>query len=169
MSEFVECQNCGRKFFSENTVCPYCGGGGGSDDDDDAVTELMRTVVPSTPGPARFHATSRIFDVLFHGFAVAVAVIALGCFLLLPGTAGKRLPLAFEALFALVTFVGVVARRRWGLWLAIVFVVWTAALAIGSWIGTYGIVHFEWALGPAMILLFLYPLLSPQARDRFSR
>ena len=25
MSEFVECQNCGRSFFAENLDCPYCG------------------------------------------------------------------------------------------------------------------------------------------------
>lgn len=24
MSEFVECQNCGKQYFSENLDCPYC-------------------------------------------------------------------------------------------------------------------------------------------------
>ena len=26
MSEFVECQNCNRRFFAENLDCPYCAG-----------------------------------------------------------------------------------------------------------------------------------------------
>lgn len=41
MSEFVECQNCGRRFFAENLDCPYCG-------DQTDVEELMEEVSGSS-------------------------------------------------------------------------------------------------------------------------
>jgi uncharacterized membrane protein YvbJ len=46
MSEFVECQNCGRRFFAENLDCPYCGG---QSDDLSEVDALMQEVTGITP------------------------------------------------------------------------------------------------------------------------
>jgi hypothetical protein len=37
VSEFVECQNCGRRFFAENLECPYCAG---TQDVDDLIEEI---------------------------------------------------------------------------------------------------------------------------------
>ena len=37
MSEFVTCQNCGRRFFAENLECPYCSGG---DEVEDLIEEV---------------------------------------------------------------------------------------------------------------------------------
>jgi len=36
VSEFVTCQNCGRRFFAENLECPYCSG----QDVDDLIEEI---------------------------------------------------------------------------------------------------------------------------------
>jgi uncharacterized OB-fold protein len=45
MSEFVECQNCGKTYFSENLDCPYCSD---TQDVDDLIEEIT-----GKPQPAR--------------------------------------------------------------------------------------------------------------------
>ena len=60
MSEFVECQNCGRRFFAENLDCPYCG-------DQTDVEALMEEV----SGSAHPEKTSR------SSFRLVVSVVAL--------------------------------------------------------------------------------------------
>ena len=47
MSEFVECQNCGRQFFAENLDCPYCGGQPEDLSDVDALMQEVSGVSPS--------------------------------------------------------------------------------------------------------------------------
>jgi len=44
MSEFVECQNCGKSYFAENLDCPYCSG---SQDVDDLIEEISGIEKPS--------------------------------------------------------------------------------------------------------------------------
>lgn len=60
MSEFVECQNCGKKYFAENLDCPYCS-------DTQNVDDLIEEIT-GTPQPARM---------LFRKVPVVVIVVLL--------------------------------------------------------------------------------------------
>jgi hypothetical protein len=170
LSEFVECQNCGRRFLAENLDCPYCGG---EDADDTAtlVADLMRTVAPSTAEPPPRPPHAGIFDVLFIGFAVLAIAIAVWAALALVRTPGvaSRLWLGFAMLFAAGTAAGVIGRRRWARITAIAFIACGTALGVATLLAT-GVGPFV-ALGggPVALLLFAWPFLSVQARERFRR
>ena len=170
MSEFVECQNCGRQFHAENLDCPYCGG----EDTDPAtmVTELMRTVAPSTPAASRASASSGgLFAVMFHLFAIFVAFIGAVAFVgaVRVAAAPARAMLAAETAFAVLTMVGVLGRRRWGRRIAIAFILWNAAIGIGALVNhdRGGVV--VWRPESIAFLLFLWPFLTRNGRERFSR
>jgi|CXWL01.1.fsa_nt_gi uncharacterized membrane protein len=170
MSEFVECQNCGRQFFAENLDCPYCGGG--KEDPETLVEELLRSVAPHrVPAPQSRAPQSRIFGVLFHGFAVATVGLALAAAISwVQARAGaSRAMLALEAGMAVLTLVGVVQRRRWGRWLAVAFILWNAVQGVWSAVQTTSGHSLGWGPIPGAILLFLWPFLTAHARERFTR
>jgi hypothetical protein len=169
MSEFVECQNCGRSFFAENLDCPYCGG----EDDDDAatmVTDLMRAVAPSTPAPVP-RPPGGLFDVLFAGFALLAAAIAVAAVIgfARARSAPSRAWLAFEAAFAVLTVAAVLGRRRWGRATAIAFIAWNTLWGLTPLLVSGARSFLVWGPSPAALLLFAWPFLSAQARDRFVR
>ena len=170
MSEFVECQNCGRQFFAENLDCPYCGRA--ETDPESLVEELLRSVAPRsvTTGSPRAP-QSRIFDVLFHGFAAVTALLAIAAavswFQARAGT--SRAMLGLETVLALVTLAGVVQHRPWGRWLAIGFILWNAAQGVWSVVQTTSAHSLGWGPIPGAILLFLWPFLTTHARQRFTR
>ena len=170
MSEFVECQNCGRQFFAENLDCPYCGGG--EEDPGTLVDELLRSVAPrSAPALQARAPQSRIFDVLFHGFAAVTAGLALAAVISwIQARAGtSRAMLAIEAAMAVVTLVGVVQRRRWGRSMAIAFILWNAVQGVWSAVQATSGHSLGWGPIPGAILLFLWPFFTAQARERFTR
>lgn len=171
MTEFVECQACGRRFHAENLDCPYCGGGG--DADAEALVEgLLRSVAPGNLAAMPVQAPrSRIFAVLFHGFAAAAAALGVAALAAWPQArdgAGRTL-LAVEAGFAAVTLAGVLQRRRWGRWSAIAFIVWNAAQAVWSVAHSAPGSGLGWGPIPGAVLLFLWPFLTVHAGERFSR
>lgn len=170
MSEFVECQNCGRQFFAENLDCPYCGGA--EEDPGEIVEELLRAVTPRGAAPAPARATrSRIFAVLFHGFAAVTAALGIAALLSMPGAASgtSRALLGVEAGFAAATLAGVLQQRRWGRRMAIAFILWNAAQGAWSvWQATSGRT-WGWGPIPGAILLFLWPFFTAHARERFTR
>lgn len=170
MSEFVECQNCGRQFFAENLDCPYCGGA--EEDPGEIVDELLREVTPrgAPPGPARA-TRSRIFTVLFHGFAAATAALGIAAVLSLRGTGPgmSRILLGVEAAFAAATLAGVLQRRRWGRTAAIAFILWNAAQGVWSVFQATSGRTLGWGPIPGAILLFLWPFFTAHARERFTR
>jgi hypothetical protein len=156
MSEFVECQNCGRTFFAENLECPYCRGGSEQPDDREP---------PSRPGGGT------VYGVLFAGFMlvlagfVALSLVSLMGVASLPG----RLFYALEGCLALLTLWGLAQRRRWGRTLAILFILMNATLGILSLWAVGRAESLAWGPGPAALLLFLVPFFSPQARQRYCR
>lgn len=156
MSEFVDCQNCGRKIFAENIECPYCGGG----EEREPVAESRGR----TPAGG-------MFGLLFNGFMVILAGVAvLALVALLRSPAGDaRILLGLESAGAAVTLVGLAQRRRWARFLAILFILGNAALGIFSVVERGQGRSFAWGPGPVVMLLFLLPLLTRQARDRFDR
>ncbi|MFQ5599418.1 MAG: hypothetical protein ACE5G2_02560 [Candidatus Krumholzibacteriia bacterium] len=158
MSEFVECQNCGRKFFAENLDCPYCS-------DEQEIAELIAEV-----GDER-RSGGRMFGILFSSFKVVLIGIALLSFVAVSRTpfGTARTLQGLEATFAVVLFVGVVQRRRWARMLAIVFILVNAALGVVSLAQRGQASSLAWGPGPLALLLFLVPFLSRQARDHFSR
>jgi hypothetical protein len=183
MSEFVECQNCGRRFWAENLQCPYCGQGGDGEGDDDRdrdaatdslVGDLMRLVAPSTPvtapRPAR-PSGGGLFDVLFLGFAVLAAATAAWAVagVVRAPDAGLRAWFAWEAIFAASTALGVVGRRRWGRAAAIAFIIWHVVLGLASLFAAGVRTYAMLGSGPIALLLFAWPFASRQARDRFRR
>ena len=156
MSEFVECQNCGRTFFAENIDCPYCR-------DEQETWERERE--------DGHHDAGGIHRVLFAGFGVALALIA-GLAL----TSLRRTPfgpgwllLAFEAALAVLCLVGLWQRRRWARQLAIAFILANAVLGIIGMLDRGQTRWLAWGPGPLVLLLFLVPLFSPQARERYRR
>ena len=156
MSEFVECQNCGRTFFAENIECPYCRG---------EQDERERTVPLHGGGP------SFMYGVLFSSFMLVLLGVAIVSFLWMPRTptGPPRFLLGLESLAAIVTLVGLAGRRRWGRLLAILFILANAALGVASLVLRGRAGTLAWGPGPAAMLLFLLPFFSPQARERYSR
>jgi hypothetical protein len=170
MSEFVECQNCGRQFHAENLDCPYCGG----EDDDPAtlVTELMRTVAPATTRAVSTPAAhGGLFSIMFGLFAAFVAVV---CAVALAGAVRvhatpARLMLALEAVFAMLTIAAMSSRRPWGRWVAIAFILWNTAIGVGALVERDRGGLFAWGPESSAFLLFLWPFLTRNGRERFSR
>lgn len=154
MSEFVECQNCGRTFFAENIECPYC------------------RAEPDEPPAGNARDTSgRMYGILFRSFnMVLVGIVVLSLI------AVRRLPLGWarsllglEATLAVVLLVGLVKRKRWARPMAILFIAGNAALGVLGVMQRGQADSLAWGPGPLALLLFLVPFLSQQARDRFSR
>ncbi len=170
MSEFVECQNCGRQFYAENVDCPYCGG----EETDSAtlVTELMRTVAPSTTAAPRTAAShGGLFAIMFYLFAVFVAVmgaVALAGAIRVQAVPARAM-LAGEAGFAILTIAGVLSRRRWGRRVAIAFILWNAVIGLGAIVDRDRGGLFAWGPESGTFLLFLWPFLTRNGRERFSR
>ena len=165
MSEFVECQNCGRTFFAENIECPYCKGG--AEEPDGESPE------PGGPG-SRGRATpsgGRLFHLFFSSFNVVVAGIALLSLVALrqrPMDA-MRAVLGLEATVALVLLIGLAGRRRWARVLAILFILGNAGLGVTALVERGQAQRLAWGPGPLVLLLFLAPFCTQQARDRFTR
>jgi len=159
MSEFVECQNCGRKFFAENIECPYCKGG--AEEPDGAA-----------PGSgSRAPAGGRLFHLFFSSFNTVVAGIALLSLVALrrrPMDA-TRAVLGLEATVALVLLIGLAGRRRWARLLAILFILGNAGLGVTALVERGQAERLAWGPGPLVLLLFLAPFCTQQARDRFTR
>jgi hypothetical protein len=162
VSEFIECQSCGRRFFAERLDCPYCGGGGTEEEEEEEEGGGR------VRGAAR-SGESGLYGVLFIGFMLILGAIAIASLLALLRPRAPHALLVFEAGAATAALAGLAARRRWGRALAIVFIVANATLGVVSvWERGQGS-SFAWGPGPIALLLFLLPFLSPQARDRFSR
>ena len=156
MSEFVECQNCGRRFFAENIECPYCR-------DDQEARAQAQAQRPTSGGG--------MFRLLFTSFHAVLLLVALLSFL-----AARRVPLGsgrlilmLESTAALVTLLGLVRRKRWGRWAAIGFILANSALGLAGliWRGETDIL--AWGPGPLALLIFLLPFLTAQARERYPR
>lgn len=159
MSEFVECQNCGKRFFAENIECPYCRGEDPPEDAD--------RVVPIR----RASGTGSLYGILFGSFRLLMLGIAVFSFLSLPRAQlpETRLYLGAEAIVAMLTFAGLTRQKRWGRTLAILFILGNSALGILDLVARGQGRSLVWGPGPVAMLLFLLPFLSPQARERFSR
>lgn len=174
MSEFVECQNCGRTFFAANIDCPYCSRASRADDDDDddeiaGPGRRRARIVPVRR--TRTGGGSAMFGILFTTFILVLGGVAALSFLAMPRSpAGSpRTLLGMEAAGAVVTLVGLVQRRRWGRWLAILFILANATIGLLALLDRGQGRSLAWGPGPAAMLLFLLPFLSPQARDRYTR
>jgi hypothetical protein len=156
MSEFVECQNCGRTFFAENIECPYCKGG---PDDPNAVDVAPRDT------------SRRMFGILFRSFnMVLVGIVVLSLIAVRRLSVGwTRSLLGLDATLAVVLLVGLVKRKRWARPMAILFIIGNAALGLLSLMQRGQTESLAWGPGPLALLLFLVPFFSRQARDRFSR
>lgn len=155
MSEFVACQNCGRRFFAENTECPYCR---------DAQIEAERAAPPGAE-------TGRLFRILFSSFhmvLVGIAVLSLLAVRRTPLGPG-RLVLAAEATAAVVLLYGSLQRRRWARFGAIVFIACNALLGLLGLLQRGQASHLVWGPGPLALLVFLLPFFTAQARERYHR
>lgn len=157
MSEFVECQNCGRTFFAENLECPYCRNRDADDEDDDL--------------DAARAAGGGMHRLLFAGFVVVLLVIVALALASMRRTAAGPVwfILGAEAGLAAVDAIGLLQRRRWARQLAIAFILANAGLAILAMTLRGRAASLGWGPGPLALLLFLVPFFSPQARERFSR
>lgn len=161
MSEFVECQNCGRTFFAENIECPYCHGGGSADSDTvEAAQELLR----ADRGNRMFSTLFRAFNMVLFGITV-VSLWAIGR----PYPGSVRVVLGLECVTAVVLFFGSLQRRRWVRGAAIVFILANAALGVLSLVRGGRAGSLAWGPGPLVLLVFLIPFFSPQARERYWR
>jgi hypothetical protein len=156
VSEFVECQNCGRKFFAENIECPYCR---------DEQVDWERAFEEGG------HEPGGIYRFLFAGFGVVLVLVVI-----LALAALRRTPLGpawwmlvLQAGLAATDAVGLWRRRHWARQLAIAFILGNAALGLlALWQrGQAGVL--VWGPGPLVLLIFLVPFFSPQARERFNR
>ena len=162
MSEFLECQKCGKKYFADRMDCPYC-----EREADVAAAAPHDVVTPLRPALAG----GGMYGIILGSFQLLLIGIAVFSLIQLPR---MRLPetrifLVIQAVFALVTVAGMMQRRRWGLVLAILFVVANAAAGLIALLRRGGAGGLAWGPGPLALLLFLIPLLSPQARQRYSR
>jgi len=156
MSEFAECQNCGRRFFAENIECPYC-----RDEQEARAREQAQR--PASGGG--------LFRLLFTTFHAVLLLVALLSFL-----AARRIPLGpgrlilmLECTAALVTLLGLVRRKRWGRWAAIGFILVNAALGLAGLVWRGETELLAWGPGPLALLIFLLPFLTAQARERYPR
>lgn len=159
MSEFVECQNCGRTFFAENLECPYCRGGGETD-----PVEAARDVLSSNDGGGIYGTLFRAFNLVMFGIAL-LSLWAIGR----PYSAGVRVILVLECVGAVALFFGSLQRRRWVRAGAIVFILFNAGLGLLSLLRDGRPETLAWGPGPLVLLVFLVPFLGRQARERYRR
>jgi hypothetical protein len=154
MSEFVECQNCGRRFFAENIECPYCR---------DEQEARARSRGPDSG--------DGMFRILFASFHVVLLFVALVSFLAARRVSlgPSHLILMLESTAALVTLLGLVQRRRWGRRAAIVFILANAVFGLAGLIWRGEAEALAWGPGPLALLVFLLPFLTAQARQRYCR
>lgn len=164
MSEFVECQNCGRTFFAENIECPYCRGGAEEEEQDAGDGERLDLPPRDPSSGGMFRLILGALELVLGG----VAILALLSLRSAPTSAGRWL-LGLECAGALVTLGGLAARRRWGRLAAVLFILANAGMGIAAGLRRGEIDLLPWGSGPAAMLLFLLPLFSPQARERYSR
>ena len=161
VSEFVECQNCGRSFFAENIECPYCRGGGAEDPD---VVEAATDVLQSRGGGGMFGTLFRSFNMVLFGIAI-LALWAIGR----PYPTGVRIVLGIECVAAATLFFGSLQRRRWVRGAAIAFIFANAALGVWALVRRGQSESLAWGPGPLVLLVFLIPFCSAQARERYWR
>jgi len=161
MSEFVECQNCGRTFFAENIECPYCRG----------EPEEEKPAQAAAAVPVHSDSSGRMFGILFSSFSMVVAGIALFSLLAVRRApmGAMRAVLGLEATVAVVLLIGLGGRRRWARVLAIGFILANAALGVAALAERGQTQRLAWGPGPLVLLVFLVPFCSRQARDRFRR
>ena len=157
MSEFVECQNCGRRFFGENIDCPYCHG-----------EQERRERQELVSGAASSGSLYRVLFASFHVVLAGIVVVA-GLGLRHPSPFAVRAFLVVEGLAATVLLMGLLQRRQWARQAAIVYVVANAGLGLLAWLQRGAFVALAWGPGPLALLLFLVPLTSQQARERYNR
>ncbi len=157
MSEFVECQNCGRRFFAENIECPYCW-------EQQVARERALEQQPQARG-------GQMFRLLFASFQLLLVVIVLVALFGLRRTAARPLQwlLCLEALGAGVAAFGLAQRRRWVRPFVIGFIVANAGLGIWGLVDRGSMRALAWGPGPLALLVFLVPFCSRQARERFDR
>lgn len=165
MSEFLECQNCGRRFFAENTECPYCGG---EQEERERLREAQR--LTSRLGSAPYDSAG-MFPIMFASFQMlllAIAVLAL--FAIGRATvAPQRYALALEAAGALGVAIGLWRCKRWARYGAVLFILANAAVGFLSLLQRGGVHALAWGPGPLALLVFLVPFCTKQARERYDR
>jgi len=162
VSEFVECQNCGRRFFAENIECPYCRG---EQEERERFREAQRGRESGfAGGGGMFPLLFASFQMLLVGIAV-LALLAIGRAALAP----QRTLLALEAAGAAVVVVGLWRRKRWARHGAVVFILANAALGFLSLLQRGGMLALAWGPGPLALLVFLVPFCTKQARERYDR
>ena len=165
MSEFLECQNCGRRFFAENTECPYCGG-------EQEERERLREAQRRGPGLGQApYAGGGMFPIMFASFQIllvgiaVLALFAIGRVALAP----QRYALALEATGALGIVVGLWRRKRWARHGAVAFILANAAVGFLSLLQRGGVHALAWGPGPLALLIFLVPFCTRQAREHYDR
>ena len=161
MSEFVECQNCGRKFFAENTECPYCHGGGPGESE---PVEAAQDVLQSASDGGMVGRLFRAFNMVLFGIAL-VSLWALGR----PHPTSVRVVLGLECIAAVALFFGSLQRRRWVRPGAVAFILANAALGLSALVRQGRPESLAWGPGPLVLLVFLIPFFSRQARQRYWR
>lgn len=158
MSEFVQCQNCGKRYFAEHLDCPYC-----KDEQDlqDLIDEVQGTVAPA----------HRMFRALLFFFEILLAFV--GLFALASAaraTLGQtRVALLLEGVSAIWLLVGLVRRRRWARRAAIVLITANAGLGLLAIASRGRLDLLLWGPGPLAMLLFLIPFLGLPAREHLKR
>ena len=156
MSEFAECQNCGRRFFAENIECPYCR-------DEQVARERAWEEQPQARG-------GQMFRFLFASFQLLLVVIVLVSLWGLRRAAGPaQWILALEALGSGVAAFGLAQRRRWARLFVIGFILANAGLGVWGLVDRGSMRALAWGPGPLALLAFLVPFCSRQARERFDR
>jgi uncharacterized membrane protein len=162
VSEFLECQKCGRRYFADRMDCPYC-----EREAEVAAAAPHDIVTPLRPA----RAGSGMHGILFGSFQLLLIGIVLFSAVQVPRMRlpSTRLFLALQAAVALVTVIGMLQRRRWGRAFAILFIVANVGLGVLALVRRGEAGGLAWGPGPIALLLFLIPLLSPQARARYSR
>ena len=161
MSEFVECQNCGRRFFAENMECPYCKGGG--EGEADAVEAAIDVLQGQREG-GMFRTLFRAFNLVLFGIAL-VSLWAIGR----PHPMSVRVVLGLECVIAVALFFGSLQRRSWVRPGAIVFILANAVLGLLAVVRQGRPESLAWGPGPLVLVVFLIPFFSKQARARYWR
>ena len=158
MSEFVQCQNCGKRFFAENLDCPYC-------KDTHSLQDLIDEVQGTrTPAHSMFAITVGTFNLLL-AIITAFALVAAGR----ASLDRTRAALVLESGFALLVLVGLLRRRRWGRQAAVAFILLNASVGGIAVLSGGRLDALQWGAGPLMLLVFLVVFLGRPARQYLNR